>query len=66
MAKSDFILEMYFHWQCERWITGTVKIGTGKPFWRLFQKPRKDDNHLREDPKAMVMGIMRRKLIRDA
>lgn len=37
-----------------------VRIETGKPFRRQLQKPRGDNKHLREDPKAMAMRMMRR------
>lgn len=56
--------EMYFRWQVETWTTEKMRLERGKPF-RVFQKPRRDDKHLKEDYQAMAMGTMRRKLIRD-
>lgn len=51
-----------------------MRLQTGKPCRRLFQKPRirrrrrrksprRDNNHLKKDPEAMAMRIMKRKLI---
>lgn len=64
VVKSTCIFEKYFEWQRETWNTEKVRLERGKPF-RIFQKSRRDDKHLRKDFKAMAMGIMRRKLIRD-